>query len=212
MNMVGQHTRPVGDNRAALTDVVVSRSGSSENGPPRSAEASAISHERSCNASVTDNSFMSLHALRRLEHAEGAIGRSVPVNTLQHSLRWLQTAAREHWLALVILVAPINWVVYQSDKAENAIPMLPLPIIAFVIGLVLRPRHVWLVWLGSVVIQWIVMGVWGKYNDPGEETALSLITEAFMWMLMGVLIPVWLGRIIRAEIKNDQHPSESASA
>jgi hypothetical protein len=109
---------------------------------------------------------------------------------------WLRTTAREHWLPLLILVLPIHWVVYQSD-ADTVIPFLILPAVALAVGIILRPRHVWLIWLGAVVIQWIAMGVLGKYADPEDETVLSLILEAFVWMALGVLLPVWLGRTIR---------------
>lgn len=111
--------------------------------------------------------------------------------------QWLKQAVREHWLPLLILVAPVNWVVWQSD-ASNAILMLPLPLIALIVGFTFRPRHVWLLWLGSVVVEWITVGLWGKYSDPGAgETAFSIMIEAFGWMFFGVLIPLWLGRLLR---------------
>lgn len=119
------------------------------------------------------------------------------MNAFQRVGAWIKTAAREHWLPLLLLVLPIGYVVWNSD-ADSWLPLLPLPIAALVIGFVLRPRHVWIVWLGAVVIQWIAMGVLGKYGDPGpDETVLSLILEAFAWMAMGVLLPVWLGRFIQ---------------
>ena len=116
-----------------------------------------------------------------------------------HGLRrlwtWLTEAARQHWLPLLILFIPINWVVYQSD-ASNVLPLLPLPIVALAVGFFLRPRHVWLVWLASVVMLWIVVGYMGKYDDPGSgETTASILIEAFFWMLLGVFIPVWIGRL-----------------
>jgi hypothetical protein len=86
---------------------------------------------------------------------------------------------------------------------------LILPAVALVVGFVLRPRHVWLVWLGAVVIQWIAMGVLGKYVDPEDETILSLILEAFGWMAIGVLLPTWLGRLVRAAIEDGRHPDQT---
>ena len=85
----------------------------------------------------------------------------------QHIFTWIRQAAREHWLPLLILVAPINWVVYLASRADNSGPLLPLPVVAFVVGLVLRPRHVWLVWLGAVVIQWVTTAAWGGW--PSER-------------------------------------------
>ena len=124
---------------------------------------------------------------------------------------WLKSAAREHWLPLLLLIPPVVWVVYQSD-AENILPMLPLPLAAFLIGLVLRPRHPWLLWLGSVVFEWIVVIAWGKYDVPGSgETLTSIMLEAFFWMAAGVWLPVWIGRAIRtaygAGRRSDQSPA-----
>jgi hypothetical protein len=114
----------------------------------------------------------------------------------QRFWNWVKTAAQQHWLPLLILVLPIHWVVYQSDASSGG-PLFVLPAAAFVVGYVLRPRHVWLIWLGAVVIQWIAMGILGKYADPEDETVFSLILEAFAWMAIGVLLPVWLGRTAR---------------
>lgn len=134
------------------------------------------------------------------------------MDTIARLIAWLKKAVREHWLSIVILVAPINWVVYQADKADAITPMLPLPVTALVVGYVLRPRHVWLVWLGSVVVQLATMGVWGRYGNPGDETVLSLFLEAFIWMFLGVLIPVFIGRFVRTRIRVDQKPGRARSA
>ncbi|HUZ03498.1 MAG TPA: hypothetical protein VMU89_24395 [Thermomicrobiaceae bacterium] len=138
------------------------------------------------------------------------------MTVLRRLSAWLKVAAREHWLSLLILAVPINWVVYQSDTAENILPMLPLPLVAFAIGLTLRPRHVWLLWLGSVVIEWLVVGYMGKYSEPGGgETVRSIVIEAFPWMALGVLVPVWLGRFLGSGLREGRHsdatPKEPAS-
>jgi hypothetical protein len=125
--------------------------------------------------------------------------------------RWLQVAAREHWLPLLILVVPIGFVVWATE-IELGLLLLVLPLAAFVVGAALRPRHVWLIWLGAVVIQWIAMGVLGKYSDPEDETVLSLILEAFPWMAIGVLLPVWLGRLAGGEIMRGQRPKDTQRA
>lgn len=128
------------------------------------------------------------------------------MNVTQRLSRWVKTAAREHWLPLSIIAVPVFWVVWNSD-ASNVLPMLPLPIVALVVGYVLRPRHVWLIWLGAVVVQWIAMLVLGKYGDPGpDETRLTLTIEAFAWMALGVLGPVWTGRVVRAAAEEDIRP------
>lgn len=118
--------------------------------------------------------------------------------------RWLRTAFEQHWLALVLLVVPIGLVVWASDW-EGPLFVLILPVSALVVGFVLRPRHVWFVWLCAVVIQWIAMGVLGKYADPEGETPFTLTVEAFAWMAMGVLVPVWLGRTIRNLTERNRH-------
>lgn len=129
---------------------------------------------------------------------------------VQHVGVWFREAARQHWLPLLVLVLPIHWVVYQSD-ADTVVPFLILPAVALLIGVVLRPRHVWLIWFGAVIIQWIAMGVLGKYTDPEDETVLSLLVEAFAWMALGVLLPVWLGRWMRAswDHEHGQLPGET---
>ena len=116
---------------------------------------------------------------------------------------WLKTASQQHWLPLLLLVVPIGLVVWGTEL-EFALFLLILPAAALAVGFVLRPRHGWFVWLGAVVIQWVAMGVLGKYADPEDETVLSLILEAFAWMAIGVLFPVWLGRTIRNIIEQNR--------
>jgi hypothetical protein len=118
--------------------------------------------------------------------------------------RWLKTAFEQHWRVLALLIVPIGLVVWASEW-EDLPFVLILPVAAFVVGFALRPRHVWVVWLGAVVIQWIAMGVFGKYSDPEGETVGSLILEAFAWMAMGVLVPMWLGRTLRS-LRQNRHP------
>lgn len=132
------------------------------------------------------------------------------MNVTQRLATWGKTAAREHWLPLLILAAPISWAVWNSD-ASNVLPLLPLPIAALAVGYFLRPRHVWLIWLGAVVIQWVAMLVLGKYGDPGpDETRLTITLEAFGWMAFGVLGPAWTGRLVRAAAEEDMRPRKPA--
>jgi hypothetical protein len=126
------------------------------------------------------------------------------LSAFQSLARWSKTAAQQHWLPLLLLVVPIGLVV-GGTELESTPFLLILPAAALAVGFGLRPRHVWLVWLGAVVIQWIAMGVLGKYSDPEDETVLSLILEAFAWMAMGVLVPVWLGRTMRNAMEQSRH-------
>lgn len=136
------------------------------------------------------------------------------MSTSQRTITWLKTAAQQHWLPLLVLVVPIGFVVW-STEVESTLLLMVLPVTAFVVGYKVKPRHVWIVWLGAVVIQWIAMGVFGKYTDPEDETVLSLILEAFSWMAMGVLLPVWLGRTTRNVVEQNRSsgttPTESRS-
>ncbi len=65
----------------------------------------------------------------------------------------------------------------------------------------MRPRHIWVIWVGSILILWISVAVWGRYENAGpDETVLSLILEAIIWMSAGVAHPVWAGRFARGKI------------
>ena len=118
--------------------------------------------------------------------------------------RWLKTAFEQHWRALVLLIPPIGLVVWASEW-EGLLFVLILPASAFAIGFVLRPRHVWFTWLCAGVIQWLAMAARGKYADPEGETPFSVAGEAFAWMAMGVLLPVWLGRTVRNLVEAGRH-------
>jgi hypothetical protein len=124
------------------------------------------------------------------------------VNTIDRQRAWLETTAREHWPPLAIMSAPITLAVavWVSESWLFAL-VLSVPITAAAVGFALRPRRVWVVWLGSVVIQWIAMGAFGRYGDPEpEETTASLMLEALIWMALGVALPLWLGRVSRGGV------------
>lgn len=135
------------------------------------------------------------------------------MNALPRLSAWATRAARDHRLPLLLLVAPVFWVVYRSD-ADNAGPLLVLPAAAFAVGALLRPRHVWLLWLGCVLLEWLAITVFGQWNDPGPgETAGSIALEAFGWMAIGVLLPAWLGRVFRTVgIDEWRHPDRSSGS
>jgi hypothetical protein len=108
----------------------------------------------------------------------------------------------DHWFTLAILIIPINIAVgvWVLDWPWFAF-VLVVPFTAAVLGWVLRPRHIWFVWIGAILILWISMGIWGRYNDPGpDETVMSLIFEGVIWMALGVALPLWAGRTARAGI------------
>jgi hypothetical protein len=109
-----------------------------------------------------------------------------------------RSVIRGHWLPLLILIVPINIAVgvWVLDFPWFAF-VSAVPITAAVIGWIYRPRHVYVIWLGAILILWISMGLWGRYNDPGpDETVMSLILEAIIWMALGVALPLWAARTI----------------
>ncbi len=105
---------------------------------------------------------------------------------------WVETAVQEHWLIVALLAVPIVLATWMS-----AIVWL-VPLAAFVVGAALQPRHVWVVWLGSVVVLWISLGVWEVFNESTAddgETIVSVFFESFIFMAGGVLLPTWIGRL-----------------
>jgi hypothetical protein len=121
------------------------------------------------------------------------------METMRRLISWLADAAREHWLPALLLAAPINLAIWT----ENMLAILLVLVTAFVIGAALQPRHIWVVWLASVVTLWIAAGVWEIFNDPAEpanpeneETIVSFLFESFIFMAVGVLLPCWVGRLI----------------
>jgi hypothetical protein len=121
------------------------------------------------------------------------------MSTVERHDSWFRTIVREHWLPLLILIVPINIAVgvWVHDFPWFALTLV-VPITAAVLGWVLRPRYIWVVWIGAIVILWASMGIWGRYTDPGpDETVMSLLFEAIVWMAIGVAIPLWLGRTAR---------------
>jgi hypothetical protein len=125
--------------------------------------------------------------------------KELSVSTINQQESWLLTTFRDHWLPLLILIIPINiavgvWVLDWPWFTFVAV----VPIVSVAIGWIIRPHYIWVVWIGAVVILWISMGIWGRYNNAGpDETVGSLIAEAVIWMAMGVAVPMWIGRSVR---------------
>ncbi|RIK37737.1 MAG: hypothetical protein DCC58_17565 [Chloroflexi bacterium] len=133
------------------------------------------------------------------------------MQTTQRFTGWMKQALHDHWLPLLWLVAPVGFVVWSTGLDSTPL-LFVLPVATFLIGFTLRPRHVWLIWLGAVVIQWAAMGIFGKYTEPGDETAFSLVVEAFFWMAIGVLVPVFLGRLLAQVVKKDGRRADQPRA
>jgi hypothetical protein len=124
--------------------------------------------------------------------------------TIQHrTTAWLRELFHEHWLPLLIMVAPIVLAVgvWTSESWWFGLIVM-VPIAAAIVGYMLRPRHVWIMWIGAVVTQWIAMGIFDRYANAGpDETATSLVIEALIWMALGVALPIWLGRLASTNVE-----------
>lgn len=100
-------------------------------------------------------------------------------------------------LPLALLVVPMVLSVVSAGEWLNA----AFPV-AFAIGALLRPKRLWPLWMGSVVLMWAVYG-YGTYvlhlmPAPGEagagETVWTFAVESVLFMAGLVLLPLWLGR------------------
>jgi hypothetical protein len=87
--------------------------------------------------------------------------------------------------------------------------------VALLAGFLFTPRHPWLVWLGSVLMMWLVYGSANLLGlleplaeDPAQgETIWTFALESFIFMAVLVLLPLWIGRTIqRAVSKHDRPP------
>ncbi|MEZ4570183.1 MAG: hypothetical protein R2849_07625 [Thermomicrobiales bacterium] len=81
----------------------------------------------------------------------------------------------------------------------DALGALTLFVVAFAVGLLLHPRHLWTVWLEAVVLWWLAGAawtLWGEDAGPGEaeETVISFMIETFIFTAILVLFPLYLGR------------------
>lgn len=82
----------------------------------------------------------------------------------------------------------------------DLIGVVAVLVVAFAIGRVMLPKHVWTVWLAGI-LAWAVGGLswalWGDPTPPGqEETAVSLVAETIIFTGMLIALPVSIGRLI----------------
>jgi hypothetical protein len=81
---------------------------------------------------------------------------------------------------------------------------LVLPVVAFAIGFVLRPRHVWIIWLVSSLIFEILLAAAyiadyqpPKATDTGPMTLAGFLLDTVLYALLNAaltLAPLWFGR------------------
>jgi hypothetical protein len=119
-------------------------------------------------------------------------------------------------LPLAILLAPLAVSAFVWDQV-----LLLLFPVALVVGMVVHPRHLWLVWIGTTVLMWAVYGVavlTGFQEEPASdpsqgETIWTFAIEAFVWTAVLVLVPLWGGRLFdrRAFSRGRRRDLESGS-
>jgi Kef-type K+ transport system membrane component KefB len=103
---------------------------------------------------------------------------------------------RDLGLALLLMIVPM----IASVFVAGGLLTITAPT-ALAIGFFLRPRQLWPIWLGSVVMMWIVYGLAELLDlfpdDAAEsgETWWSFALESFVFMAMLVLLPLWIGRL-----------------
>jgi hypothetical protein len=81
---------------------------------------------------------------------------------------------------------------------------LVLPVVAFAIGFVLRPRHVWIVWLASSLVFEILLAAAfiadyrpPKATDTGALTLGGFLLDTVLYAALNAvltLLPLWFGR------------------
>jgi hypothetical protein len=94
----------------------------------------------------------------------------------------------------LILALPIFGVFWLDELGA-----LLLFIVAFGVGLILRPKHLWIIWIEAVVLTWLAGGaytLWGEDSGDGDETVFTFMFEAIIFMALLVLLPMFLGRLI----------------
>jgi hypothetical protein len=107
-----------------------------------------------------------------------------------------RTRLIEWGLPILLLILPVFAAVWIGDSGT-----LGLPVMALAIGLLLRPRHLWIIWLEVIVLFWLAGATWTLWGDepaPGEpeETVLSFLAETVLFAALLALLPLFLGRLL----------------
>jgi hypothetical protein len=118
---------------------------------------------------------------------------------------------RTYGVSLLLLSLPTLGIFWLDELGA-----LILFVVAFAIGLILRPPHLWIVWLGAIVLWWLAGGAYSVFGDPPpvdpelEETPISFMVETIPFTAVLVLLPMFLGRVIsrlkpeyRSDVRRD---------
>lgn len=116
-------------------------------------------------------------------------GGSESEGTVMTRSEWL----RDLVLPLVLLAVPMLLSLYWVGEVLT----LTFPV-ALAIGAVLRPRRLWPVWIGAILLLWlgalaVEVGLLPEQGESGE-TVWSFMIESVIFMAALVLLPLWLGR------------------
>lgn len=74
---------------------------------------------------------------------------------------------------------------------------------ALLVGLAFKPRHVWIPWLGAILLLWtagavmLLSGNWPWQDPTHGETFSSYAIETVLFTAVLVLLPLFVGKILR---------------
>src|SRR5690349_10309873 len=106
-----------------------------------------------------------------------ARSRTKEVSLVSRAVTWLKQTIWEHRWALLVLAPPACAVAWLSDSSW----LFVTPVIAFLLGLLLQPRHLWVLWLGAAIFAMAGALIWSIFNEPApqplgqEESAIEIV-------------------------------------
>lgn len=101
-------------------------------------------------------------------------------------------------LAILISVIPIISSLFMSEL------LTLLFFTSLLAGIIKKPAKINQIWLTSVLLLWIIYGAGILFGilsapgqTPGDETYASFMFESFIFMFFLVVIPIFVGRMIK---------------
>jgi hypothetical protein len=112
----------------------------------------------------------------------------------------LRAAARNYALPILILVFPLTlvWVMRAEDLYFLLVLFGIIPALAFLIGFLVRPAHVWIMPAAVVIWFWSAVAVDGRAAEiaPGNVIA-SVVFYGGPW-----LAAIWIGKVLGGHVGN----------
>jgi hypothetical protein len=119
---------------------------------------------------------------------------------------------RDLVLPLAGLFGPVLLSIISYGEFLNL--MLP---VALILGYIVRPARLWLIWIGSIVLVWVSYGfatLVGTLPEPGTdqngETVGSFMVEVVIFMAVLVLLPLWIGRLVGTHVQHGRGAEKHA--